>query len=162
MTVCVWARTRAVLARAQNEIRVGEKADDLQRAGVGIDLPVGEEKLSGLRVNRTVGKNQLQFKIGFGAAARRVVPPEIQIRLFADLKINLDRIDGRNGREHAARLSDQIADLRQRESRQTIHRRRDFGEAEIQLRGFHGGFVRLDLRLGRQVRLHGRCPIPPG
>jgi hypothetical protein len=66
--------------------------------------------------------------------------------LLADLKINLDRIDGRNGRKHAAaRLPDQIADLRQRDSGKTVNWRLDFGEAEIQLRVFNGGFVRLDL-----------------
>ena len=144
-----------VLAGAQNGIFVGEKTGNLQRAGVGIDLPVSEEELSGLRVNRAVGKNQLQFNIGFGAAARRVVPPEIQVRLFAELEINLDRINGRNGREHAARLPDQIADLRQREARQTIHRRRDSREVEIQLRVLNRGFVCFDLRLGGQVRLPG-------
>ncbi len=144
-----------ILARAQQVIGVGKKADDLQRAGVGIDLPVGEEKPSRLRVNRAVGKKQLQFEIGLGAAARRVVPPEIEIRLFADLKINLDRIKGRNGREHAARLSHQIADLRLRHARQTIHRRSDAGEIEIQLRAFQRGFVRFNLRFGRQIRLQG-------
>ena len=60
----------------------------------------------------------------------------------------------RNRREHAARLSDQIADLRQRDSREAVNRRSDFGEAEIQLRVFNGGFVRFDLCLRRQVRLN--------
>ena len=61
----------AVLAGTQHEIRVGKKADDLQRAGVGIDLPVGEEEFPCFGINRAVGKNQLQWKIFIRISANR-------------------------------------------------------------------------------------------
>jgi hypothetical protein len=51
-----------VLARTQNEIRVGKESNDLQRAGVGIDLPVGEGKFSFFGINRTVGKESAAIR----------------------------------------------------------------------------------------------------
>ena len=83
-----------VLTRTQNEIRVGKESNYLERAGIGIDLAVGEGKSSFFGINRTVGKNQLQREIFVRIIGSDEAPPKRQIRLLADLKIHFDRIDG--------------------------------------------------------------------
>ena len=76
----------------------------------------------------------------------------VQVLRLAQREIRANRIDLRHRRQKAC-WRDEIADLRGGDRRDAVNERPHFREADVQLRGRHGGLGRLDRCLRGQVGL---------
>ncbi len=109
-----------------------------------------------MRVLRTVREHQRQARAtipargGVGTVEAFGHP---QVFLLAQRKVRLDRIDLRNRREECRR-ADQVADLRGGDGGHSVDERHHLREADVELRGIHGGLGRLDRCLGGEVGLY--------
>src|SRR5690242_10118650 len=95
----------AKLSRTKHVAGIRKHARESNRARLRIDLPIGEEKTSLLRIRRAVGENQVELEIRDACAGLRVDQislREREIFLFVEREINFDWIDCRNGRQRRA------------------------------------------------------------
>src|SRR5436190_3728845 len=146
------------LAGPENTVGVWEVADQLNRACGRINFARRVNKSSAVRVNRAVGKDELQLQFLLVCRALGhvcVLPPISEIRLFAGGEENSNWIESGNCRQNRSTGADQISDLRQGDAGEAVNRRRDFGEPEIHLSGLDRRLVGFDLSLGSEIGLVG-------
>ena len=146
-----------VLAGPQHAIRIRERRTDADGAGRGVDLPIGGEKRSGLRIVRSVGQPQVQRRPGVPEAlgGNRAVDlaRDAEVLVLAEREVRADWIHLRHRREQRRR-TDLVTHLRRGDRGDAVHERPDLREIEIQPRGLHGGLCRLHRRLRREIGLN--------
>ena len=142
-----------VLPRSQEIAGIGEDSRNTNRAGLHVHLPLGKGELPLFGVNATVRQDELQhplfcLRLRFGLICT-ALPSQHHVFLFADGKIDLDRVNcGDGGQFPRLGRADQVADLGVGAAGDAVDGRGDLGEAEIQ-----SGL--LDVRLGSLNRSLG-------
>src|SRR5439155_4295196 len=131
-------------------------ASNADRARARVHFAICEMETSPMRMNGPVGEHQLQVQtaaLGSHGLGRRVAPMEIEILLFADDEVALDRIERRNGGDQTRSRTDQGAYLLLRNTRDAVDGGDQVRESQVQLRcfgrrlrGLNGCRGRLDLR----------------
>jgi hypothetical protein len=143
----------AVLAGAEEVLRVREQRGDLEGAGAGVHLPVEQQKLSGLGVEGSVDEDQFERCRLAGSGS---FGGDLEIFALADVEIDPDRIDGRHGGQFGRHArAEEVADLRLGDAGNAGHRRGNPGETEIQFRGLQRGVGGFEGCLGGQVAAGG-------
>ena len=147
----------AVLARAQEALRIGEGSRYPDGAGIRVDLTIDKDDAALAGVHAAVGKRQFDgHAVGavqqIGAAGSAHLVREREILLLADGEVNLNRLHLRNSREHGG-LRDQAADLGGCDAGDAVQQGAHLRPAEIQLGAFDRGLLRLDGGLVRSLRL---------
>jgi hypothetical protein len=118
-------------AGAQQIVRIGEEGADLQGAGGGVNLAIGQGQLALVRIDSC-------HRPGSAAGAfLRLVAGGLafKIFLFADIDVGLDRVEGGDGGQfllHAR--ADQVAQLGFGDAGNAVHRGGDLGEFQVELR----------------------------
>ena len=87
------------LAGAKSIARIGEQRFHAERAGARVDLAVNGIDSAFARIGCSVGENQLQFKLSAALGADgfiRKQSREVDVSLFGDTVIDLDRVERRN------------------------------------------------------------------
>ncbi len=99
----------AILSGPQNVARIRKQSCGLDGAGALVDLPPGKGVPSLVRIDSSIGENQLQWRRG---VSRFVLLREPEVFLFTDCEYDLYRVNRRNGGYRVRRRrAHQIADL---------------------------------------------------
>ena len=141
----------------QHAARIFQNRRDEDRTRRSIHLPVHREQPRLVRKRFSVREDQLDELLPLierlGDALLDTVRRSEVFR-FADREEDLNGIEGGDRREHrAVRRADEIAHLRPCNTDNTINRRGDLAEVQVQLCLFQVGLERLDLRGVRFVKL---------
>src|SRR5262249_36950497 len=140
------------LAGTQHALRVGELGPDLDRAGLLVDRPIDEDRLTLLWKHAAVGKDQIETG---RAIARHLPAPQAgdplhqsQVIGLGDGEVHVDRIDGRDrGQQGGIALADQIARVDAELADDAVDGRLDRRVVEVELGLRDGRLARLDRRL---------------
>jgi hypothetical protein len=87
----------AELARPQQIVGIGEQGGDLEGAGRNVNLAVQHRDLALVPIDGTVDQDEIERHVLRGLAGRTGGRRDLQVFLFADVEIHLDRIDRRHG-----------------------------------------------------------------
>src|ERR1043165_4895689 len=113
------------LSRAQSVIWIREQCRDSERSCRRTHLAIGGVNLALERIEPAIGENELNLQLAqpfIAVALSQKKSREIDVRLLGNVKVNLDRIHGRNGRQFATPRSDEITNLAGRNTGQTVNR----------------------------------------
>ena len=115
-----------------------------------------------MRIDRAVGQDQIQFHPAvLRCVSARKRGQVVQVILFGDGDIGLDRIQGRDFREVAGGRADQIADLGAGHAGDAVNRRSNAGKFEVQVGLLHGRLIHGHAGGGGLVGLHGVIQFLP-
>src|SRR5688572_7053916 len=127
-------------ARTKDVAGVRKYRRDANRTGFHIYLPICQQKIALVGVERSVAEGQLELVVpllcsvlvGFANFLCRS-----QIFLFTNGKVHADRIDGRYGGKSAGRWADEVPDLSLRNPGDPVNRSFDSRKAQVQLSLFY-------------------------
>ena len=121
-----------VLARAKYVAGIGEETGQLDRAGVRVNLTIGERESAWVRMHGSVREDQLELEM-----VQFIGPCQGQILLLAHGEVGLNGIDRGHRGYGIGRGADQIPDLNGSDAGDAIYGR---GEArEFEIHGFKRG-----------------------
>ncbi len=138
------------LSRSQELLGIGEQGLDDDRPGLGVHGPVERGHPTLVRVDRTVGQDQLELQclVG-GRAAPRPPPGEPEVVHLAHGRGDLDRINGgHRGEQRWLAPADEVALVHVEPPDDPAHRGGDGRVGDVQLGLGHGGATRFDGGLG--------------